>query len=141
VLAEEIVRDELGQQVVLDRLLDLLLVAALRVSFSRPGAEVPAWYRGDRVVGRALRMMQNDPGHPWTVAGLAAGAGVSRAALARRFNELVGELPMTFLTGWRMADGPRRRPAAGVRRPRAYRARSMLRFSPAAGATDTATVP
>ncbi len=48
-------------------------------------------------------MIHNDPSHPWTVADLAAGAGASRAALARRFNELVGEPPMSFLTGWRMA--------------------------------------
>ena len=47
--------------------------------------------------------MHDDPAHPWTVAELAAEAGVSRAALARRFNELVGEPPMTFLTGWRIA--------------------------------------
>jgi AraC-like DNA-binding protein len=104
-LAGEIVRDEPGQEVVLDRLLDLLLVAALRERFSRPDADVPAWYRahGDPVVGGALRMMHEDPAHPWTVAGLAAGTGISRAALARRFNDLVGEPPMTFLTGWRMA--------------------------------------
>jgi AraC-like DNA-binding protein len=37
------------------------------------------------------------------VAALAADAGVSRAALARRFTELVGEPPMSFLTGWRIA--------------------------------------
>jgi AraC-like DNA-binding protein len=37
------------------------------------------------------------------VAALAAETGVSRAALARRFTELVGEPPMTFLTGWRLA--------------------------------------
>jgi AraC-like DNA-binding protein len=48
-------------------------------------------------------MMHNDAAHPWTVASLAAGAGVSRAALARRFHELVGEPPMAFLTGWRLA--------------------------------------
>jgi AraC-like DNA-binding protein len=104
-LADEIVRDEPGQEVVLDRLLDLLLVAALRASFARAGAAVPAWYRayGDPVVGRALRLMHNDPGHPWTVAGLASAVGASRAALARRFGEQVGEPPMAFLTGWRMA--------------------------------------
>jgi len=104
-LAQEIGKDELGQQVVLDRLLDLLLVAALRASFSRADAEVPAWYQadGDPVVGRALRMIHNDPAGHWTVASLASDAGVSRAALARRFNQLVGEPPMTFLTGWRMA--------------------------------------
>jgi AraC-like DNA-binding protein len=104
-LMEEIGRDEPGQEVVLDRLLDLLVIAALRAWFSRPEAEAPAWYRAlaDPVVGRVLRLVQDDPAHPWTVALLAVKAGVSRAALARRFTELVGEPPMTYLTGWRLA--------------------------------------
>jgi AraC-like DNA-binding protein len=42
--------------------------------------------------------------HPASAARhLARGIGVSRAALARRFNDLVGEPPVTFLTGWRIA--------------------------------------
>ncbi|WP_138962399.1 AraC family transcriptional regulator [Streptomyces sp. YIM 121038] len=104
-LAEEIGKDEPGQEVVLDRLLDLLLIAALRAWFSRPEAAAPAWYRalGDPVVGPVLRLLQDDPAHAWTVASLAATAGVSRAALARRFTDLVGEPPMTYLTGWRLA--------------------------------------
>jgi AraC-like DNA-binding protein len=102
-LASEIVKDEPGQEAVLDRLLDLLLIAVLRAWFARPGT-APGWYRayGDPVVGRALRLMQNDPAHPWTVAALARAACVSRAQLARRFTELVGEAPMAFLTGWRI---------------------------------------
>ncbi|HEV3365675.1 MAG TPA: AraC family transcriptional regulator [Acidimicrobiia bacterium] len=104
-LGDEIVRDDPGQEVVLDRLLDLVLVAVLRTWFSRPESGAPAWYRaqGDPLVGRALRMLHNQPAHPWTVATLAAAVGVSRAALARRFTELVGEPPMTFLAGWRLA--------------------------------------
>jgi AraC-like DNA-binding protein len=104
-LAVEITRDEPGQEVVLDRLLDLLLVATLRAAFARADADVPSWYRahGDPVVGKALRLIHGDPSHPWTVASLAAGSGVSRALLARRFHELVGEPPMAFLTHWRMA--------------------------------------
>ncbi|PVC83337.1 AraC family transcriptional regulator [Streptomyces sp. CS090A] len=104
-LDAEIAQDEPGQHVVLDRLLDLLLIAVLRGWFSRPGAEAPAWYRAmsDPVVGPALRFLQDDPAHPWTVASLAARAGVSRAGLARRFTELVGEPPMAYLTGWRLA--------------------------------------
>ncbi|MFI6863614.1 AraC family transcriptional regulator [Streptomyces sp. NPDC050421] len=104
-LDEEIARDEPGQSVVLDRLLDLLLIDALRTWFSRPGAEAPAWYRamGDPVVGQALRLLQDEPAHPWTVAALAGRTGVSRAGLARRFTELVGEPPMAYLTGWRLA--------------------------------------
>ncbi|HEY2998829.1 MAG TPA: AraC family transcriptional regulator [Acidimicrobiales bacterium] len=104
-LAAEIVRDEPGQDVVLDRLLDLLLIAVLRAWLARPGAGAPAWYRayGDPVVGRALRLIHHNPAHPWTVAELASATSVSRASLARRFNDLVGEPPMAFLTGWRIA--------------------------------------
>lgn len=104
-LADEIVKDELGQEAVLDRLLDLLLIGVLRAWFARPEAEAPAWYRAHRdpVVGHALRMLHNNPAHPWTVAALADATNVSRATLARRFSQLVGEPPMTFLTGWRIA--------------------------------------
>jgi len=104
-LMEEIVRDEPGQEVVLDRLLDLLVIAALRAWFARPEAAAPAWYQAlaDPVVGPVVRLLHDDPAHPWTVASLAAKAGVSRAALARRFTGLVGEPPMTYLTGRRLA--------------------------------------
>ncbi|MEX3105624.1 MULTISPECIES: AraC family transcriptional regulator [unclassified Streptomyces] len=105
VLMDEIVRDEPGQEVVLDRLLDLIVISALRTWFSRPEAEAPTWYKAlaDPVVGRALRLLQDDPAHPWTLTALATKAGVSRAGLARRFTELVGEPPMTYLTHWRLA--------------------------------------
>jgi len=105
VLAEEIVKDEPGQEAVLDRLLDLLLITVLRAWFARNQAQAPGWYRArsDPVVGRALRMLQNNPAQPWTVATLAGQIGVSRATLARRFAQLVGQPPMTFLTAWRLA--------------------------------------
>lgn len=104
-LADEVVKDEPGQEAVLDRLLDLLLVAVLRAWFARPEAEPPAWYRayGDPSVGRALRLLHSNPTHPWTVGELADAAALSRAAFARRFHSLVGEPPMAFLTGWRIA--------------------------------------
>ncbi|GAB3154818.1 AraC family transcriptional regulator [Micromonospora sonneratiae] len=103
-LAEEIARDEPGQTAVLDRLLDLLLIATLRTWFAGQETRTPAWYRahGDPVVGRALRSLHHEPARAWTVASLAADAGVSRAALARRFTDLVGEPPMTYLAGWRL---------------------------------------
>ena len=80
-LADEIGKEELGQEVVLNRLLDLLLVSVLRTWLSRPDAAAPAWYRAqsDPIVGRALRMLHNDPAHGWTVASLASASGVSRA--------------------------------------------------------------
>lgn len=103
-LAEEVARDRPGQQLVLDRLLDLMLVSALRSWFDNPDANAPAWCRAldDPVVGTALRLLHDAPAHPWTVAHLAAQVGVSRAALARRFTTLVGEPPMSYLADWRI---------------------------------------
>ncbi|RZS90085.1 AraC family transcriptional regulator [Motilibacter rhizosphaerae] len=104
-LAEEVGRDLPGQESVLDRLLDLHLVAVLRAELARPSAGGPRWYaaHGDPVVGPALRLVQDSPGAPWTVASLAQACGTSRAAFARRFTELVGEPPMAFLTSWRLS--------------------------------------
>ncbi|GMQ97812.1 MAG: AraC family transcriptional regulator [Acidimicrobiia bacterium] len=104
-LNEEIAKEEPGQEAVLDRLLDLLVIEVLRSWFARPEADAPTWYRayGDPVVGPALRMLQNNPDNAWTVAKLATEVGVSRATLARRFHTLVGEPPMTFLSGWRIS--------------------------------------
>ncbi|MFD5300855.1 AraC family transcriptional regulator [Streptomyces mutabilis] len=102
---EDVTRPEPGRQAMLDRMLDLMLITALRSWFTRPGAQVPAWYRahGDPVVGPALRLLTADPAHPWTVETLAAKTGVSRAALARRFTTLVGQPPMTYLREHRLA--------------------------------------
>lgn len=104
-LDAEIGTDEPGQRAVLDRLFDLLLVSAVRAWFRQPGADVPAWYTAhqDPVVGRALRMLQERPERPWTVANLAAEAGVSRSVLARRFTERRGVPPMTYLKEWRLS--------------------------------------
>jgi AraC-like DNA-binding protein len=104
-LGREISREIPGQEVVLDRLLDLLLISVLREWFDRPEARAPAWYRAHRdpVIGRALRLLHENPAHPWTVAGLAAKVGVSRAGLARRFADMAGVPPITYLTEWRLA--------------------------------------
>lgn len=104
-LCDEVVKDEPGQAAVLDRLLDLIVIALLKAWFSRPEAAEPVWYRSqaDPVVSRALQLLHEDPSSPWTVAHLATEVGVSRAALARRFHEVVGEPPMSFLTTWRLA--------------------------------------
>ncbi|MBD8524605.1 AraC family transcriptional regulator [Pseudomarimonas arenosa] len=104
-LSEEVTKDENGQAAVLDRLLDLLVTAVLKTWFARQDATRPDWWRhqGDRVVDRALKLMHERPAEHWTVDLLAQASGASRAAFAKRFQELVGEAPMTFLKHWRMA--------------------------------------
>ena len=104
-LAEEVAREQPGQQVVLDRFLDLILVTVLRSHYGRPDSGAPLWYHAlsDGPVGAALRAIHERPAHDWSVASLAGVAGLSRAAFARRFASLVGEPPLTYLTKWRLS--------------------------------------
>ncbi len=49
-----------------------------------------------------LTSLHHDLGRPWTVAGLAREAGLSRTAFAARFSDLVGRSPMEYAFGCRM---------------------------------------
>jgi AraC-like DNA-binding protein len=104
-IAHELLKDEPGQQTLLDRLLDVALVQILREHFTTNQPAAPAWFRAssDPHLGPTLRAVHANPGHPWTVAELAARASLSRAAFARRFNHQLGVAPLTYLTDWRMA--------------------------------------
>ncbi|MFD6288586.1 AraC family transcriptional regulator [Streptomyces sp. NPDC060205] len=95
-----------GSQALMDRLLDWALVCTLRTWFDRAGTDAPGWYRGlaDPVLAPALHAFHGRPADSWTVASLAAQAGVSRALFARRFTELMGRPPLTYLTECRMDD-------------------------------------
>ena len=92
-----------ARDVVLARLLDVLLIEALR---SAPGNTAsPGLVRGlaDERLSVAIRRMHEQPTASWTVAGLAREAAMSRSAFFDRFNRLVGVTPMDYLRGWRMA--------------------------------------
>lgn len=95
--------DQIGAQHVLDRLSEALFVMVLRFHIERNTER-----RGllammaDPRLSKALAMAHHDPGRPWTVESLARAAGMSRTAFASRFNELVGEPPMEYLTRQRM---------------------------------------
>ena len=92
-----------ARELVLERLLEVLLIEALRC-----GADilsVPSLARGlsdDRLVF-ALRAMHARPEHGWTVADLAAEAAMSRSAFFARFSRVVGLPPIEYLLTWRMA--------------------------------------
>jgi AraC-like DNA-binding protein len=96
-LSRELVGEAAGQSAVLDRLLDLVVVQAVRsVLGSSPAPSDP-------MIANALRAMEEHPEHPWTVRSLGTHVGLSRAALARRFTQHVGESPLSYLTRWRLA--------------------------------------
>jgi AraC-like DNA-binding protein len=102
-LARELATPAPGQQTVLDRLLDVVLVHALRASF-RQSPQAPRWYQAsaDLRLNPALQAIHSDAAHPWTVSELGALSGLSRAAFARAFQHALGQAPMQYLTEWRM---------------------------------------
>lgn len=92
-----------AREVVLARLLEVLLIEALR---SMAGtAASPGLVRGlaDGRLAAAIRQMHESPTRPWTVAQLAKEAALSRSAFFERFNRAVGLAPMEYLLAWRMA--------------------------------------
>jgi AraC-like DNA-binding protein len=102
-LSRELAASTPGQQTVLDRLLDVLLVLAIRACFQQ-SANAPRWYRASANprLSPALSAIHTDAAHPWTVSELAAVSGLSRAAFARSFQQALGQAPMQYLTDWRM---------------------------------------
>jgi AraC-like DNA-binding protein len=88
---------------VLDRLLDVLVVLGLRSGLAR-SADAPAWFRalGDERLSRALQAIHEHPERQWTVEELAGIALMSRASLARNFQQTLGQTPMQYVLEWRM---------------------------------------
>jgi AraC-like DNA-binding protein len=102
-LGDEAARGEDGSDLVLVRLVEILLVEALR---ALPGqGAAPGLLRGlaDPRVAPALRALHDDAARDWTVPDLAAVAGLSRSAFFQRFLTRVGLPPMEYLLSWRMA--------------------------------------
>lgn len=102
-LGEEAAREEAGSDLILTRLVEILLIEALRAAPGETAA--PGLLRGlsDPRISGALRSLHSDITRAWTVLELAAAAGQSRSAFFERFTRLVGARPIEYLTIWRMA--------------------------------------
>jgi AraC-like DNA-binding protein len=98
---------EPGSELAVRRLADLVWIQALRAHIAATESEQAGWLHAlaDSQIGAALHSMHKRMDHPWTVASLAAEAGMSRSAFALRFKELIGESPLEYLTRWRMYRG------------------------------------
>ena len=92
-----------GRDLVLARLVEVMLIEALRAS---PGEDAsPGLLRGlaDARLAAAMRHMHDEPARAWTVEQLARKAALSRSAFFDRFTRAVGIAPMEYLLSWRMA--------------------------------------
>jgi len=102
-VGEEASERRSGRDLVLTRLVEVLLIEALRLT---PGDDAPpGLLRGlaDARIAPAIRQMHSRFTRSWTVAQLARTAAVSRSAFFERFTRTVGLTPMEYLLAWRMA--------------------------------------
>lgn len=105
-ITEEALADRPGRDLVIDRLIEVLLVEALRFHAESAGAAArPGLLAGlaDPFLARALRQLHGDVTRGWSVDALARQAGLSRSAFSERFNRKVGVPPMQYLIEWRIA--------------------------------------
>lgn len=96
-----------GRQMILDRLAEILFIYIVRyylLALSDEAERTKGLLAGlnHPYISRSLEAMHKDLGQSWTVADLAAQAGMSRAAFADKFNHLIGQTPLQYLTDWRM---------------------------------------
>ncbi|ALJ11730.1 AraC family transcriptional regulator [Sphingopyxis macrogoltabida] len=101
-LREETGAERPGRDLLLARLVEILLVEALRAVGGE--ATPPGLLRGlaDPRLAAAIRQMHAEPARAWTTSELAKAAALSRSAFFERFARTVGVPPMEYLLGWRM---------------------------------------
>lgn len=92
-----------ARELILQRLLEVLLIEALRCGGGTTSAPGLAQGLADHRLANALCALHARPEFPWTVAKLATEATLSRSAFFARFTRTVGLPPMEYLLTWRMA--------------------------------------
>jgi AraC-like DNA-binding protein len=92
-----------GRELVLSRLVEILLIEALRATSDEPAPPGLARGLADPRLAPAIRQMHAQVARPPTVTQLARTAGLSRSAFFERFTRVVGQPPMEYLLAWRMA--------------------------------------
>lgn len=102
---EECEATQPGREMILTRLLEVLLIEALRLSDADWDSMPTGLLAGlrDKALSKALRALHSDVRAGWTVARLAKLASMSRSAFATRFSEILGCAPIEYLIRWRMA--------------------------------------
>jgi AraC-like DNA-binding protein len=104
-IMDECASEDPGKDMILQRLLEVLLVEALRRDGLADDADRAGLLNGlrDPALARVLRALHADVRASWTVASLARIAGQSRSAFAARFADELGHGPIEYLSRWRMA--------------------------------------
>lgn len=103
-LLREIADRDVGTERVVASLLEVLFIQILRHWIDTEPGTATGWLGAlrDDAIGRALVELHTAPAKTWTVASLARAVGMSRAVLARRFTQKVGDSPLAYLRKLRL---------------------------------------
>ncbi len=95
----------LGAEAVISRLADILIIAAMRQYLAELDDSQTGWLNAlqDDRIGKALRLIHDQPDRHWSLEDLAVAVGMSRTSFATQFKKLIGNTPMEYLTEWRMS--------------------------------------
>jgi AraC-like DNA-binding protein len=98
-----------GSETLVARLIDIILVQAVRVWVEEQPHNKGGWLGALRhpKIGAALGLIHHEPQRHWSVSELAHEVAMSRSLFAAKFSSLVGEPPLTYLTSWRMWQASR----------------------------------
>lgn len=108
VLFDEAFNAHCGHQATVDRLMEVLVIQLLRHAM-KTGVAQSGTLAGlaDPRLAKALVAVHTDPGRDWTLATMAAVAGMSRARFAAHFLDVTGLTPGDYLANWRISVAQR----------------------------------
>src|SRR5262245_7856144 len=103
-LAYEARHPRTGSETLVARLIDIILVQAVRVWVETQPLDQGGWLGAlrDPRIGAALGLIHREPQRNWSVSALAHEVAMSRSIFAAKFSSLVGAPPLTYLTHWRL---------------------------------------
>src|SRR5262245_50550989 len=98
-----------GSETLIARLIDIILVQAVRVCVEAQPYDQAGWLGAlrDPQIGAALGLIHREPHQNWSVSALAREVAMSRSIFAAKFSSLVGAPPLTYLTRWRLWQASR----------------------------------
>lgn len=103
-IAAELGEPRCGRPALLNRAGDILFIAILRHLVANPRGPAGLFSGlADPRIARALVALHGAPQAPWTLAGMAEAAGMSRTAFANRFREVMATPPGKYLARLRLS--------------------------------------
>ena len=97
-LSTEYLSQQPGAELIVNKLTEVVLVELIRINFGRGDQGRFILALSDKRIANALQQLHANPHTVWTLEKMAEHVGMSRAAFAKRFKDLVGQPMFEYLT-------------------------------------------